>query len=62
MSYENLNKHFSLASKDLEEVKVSASKVTGRADKLDSLNFEEVSTLDNEKIENQRAQLNVIRS
>ena len=59
---ENLNKHFSLASKDLEEVKVSASKVTGRADKLDSLNFEEVNTLDNDKIENQRSKLNVIRS
>ena len=59
---ENLNKHFSLASKDLEEVKVSASKVTGRADKLDSLNFEEVNTHDNDKIENQRSKLNVIRS
>ncbi len=59
---ENLNKHFSLASKDLEEVKVSASKVTGRADKLDSLDFEEVNTLDNDEIENQRSKLNVIRS
>jgi len=38
---ENLDKHFYLASKDLEEVKVSAKKVTCRADKFEALDFGE---------------------
>ncbi len=59
---ENLDKHFSLASKDLEGVKVSASKVTGRADRLDTLNFEEGDFLADDKTENQRSKLNVIKS
>ena len=36
---DNLDKHFYLASKDLEEVKISAKKVTSRADKFDALDF-----------------------
>ena len=36
---DNLDKHFNLASKDLEEVKVSAQKVTNRADKFEALDF-----------------------
>ena len=38
---ENLDKHFYLASKDLDEVKVSAKKVTSRADKFEALDFGE---------------------
>ena len=39
---DNLDKHFNLASKDLEEVKVSAHKVTNRADKFEALDFGEI--------------------
>ena len=39
---ENLDKHFYLASKDLEEVKVSAKKVTSRADKFEALDFQTI--------------------
>ena len=39
---DNLDKHFNLASKDLEEVKVSAQKVTNRADKFEALDFGEI--------------------
>jgi DNA recombination protein RmuC len=59
---ENLDKHFSLASKDLEEVKVSAKKVTGRADRMDSLNFEEINETEVDRSDHQRSKLNVIRS
>ena len=59
---ENLDKHFSLATKDLEEVKVSANKVTGRAERIDSLSFEEVNLPEDENIDHQRSKLNVIRS
>ena len=50
---ENLDKHLSLANRDLEEVKVSAKKVTGRADRLDKLDFnagEDVKKANEEKI------------
>ncbi len=59
---ENLDKHFSLATKDLEEVKVSANKVTGRAERIDSLSFEEVNLPEDENVDHQRSKLNVIRS
>ena len=59
---ENLDKHFSLANKDLEEVKVSAKKVTGRADRIDSLNFEEINVTEVDRSDHQRSKLNVIRS
>ena len=39
---DNLDKHFNLASKDLEEVKVSAHKVTNRADKFEALDFSDM--------------------
>ncbi|MEE2773786.1 MAG: DNA recombination protein RmuC [Pseudomonadota bacterium] len=38
----NLNRHFELASKDLEEVKVSAKKVSGRVTKIDRFEFDEL--------------------
>ena len=59
---ENLDKHFSLATKDLEDVKVSANKVTGRAERIDSLSFEEVNLPEDENVDHQRSKLNVIRS
>ncbi len=40
----NLNRHFELASKDLEEVKVSARKVSGRVTKIDRFEFDELQT------------------
>ena len=59
---ENLDKHFSLASRDLDEVKVSANKVTGRADRLDSLNFDEIKVPNvNNDTDQKRSKLNVMR-
>jgi DNA recombination protein RmuC len=37
----NLDRHFSQASKDVEEIKISAQKASGRARRLDSFEFEE---------------------
>ena len=59
---ENLDKHFSLANRDLKEVKLSADKVTGRADKFDSLSFEELSISEVDKVKDQRSKLNIISS
>ena len=58
----NLDKHFLLANKDLREVKLSVDKVTGRADKLDSLNFEELSISEADKEKDTRSEFNVISS
>jgi DNA recombination protein RmuC len=38
---ENLDRHFNQASKDVEEIKISAQKASGRARRLDSFEFEE---------------------
>ena len=57
-----MDKHFSLANRDLKEVKLSADKVTGRADKFDSLSFEELSISEVDKVKDQRSKLNVINS
>ena len=57
-----MDKHFSLANRDLKEVKLSADKVTGRADKFDSLNFDELSISEVDKVKDQRSKLNVINS
>jgi len=40
---DNLDKHFSAANKDIEEIKISASKAGNRARRLDRFEFDEVS-------------------
>ena len=57
---ENLDKHFYLASKDLEEVKVSAKKVTNRADKFDTLDFGEDNNSLLEDTDSKISKLNMI--
>ena len=57
----NLDKHFSLASKDLDEVKVSAKKVTSRADKFDSLDFGDDKNSLIEDIDSKISKLNMIK-
>lgn len=39
----NLDRHFSQASKDIEEIKISADKAGKRAHRLDNFDFEEIS-------------------
>ena len=58
---ENLDKHFYLASKDLEEVKVSAKKVTNRADKFDALDFGEDNNSFLEDTDSKISKLNMIK-
>ena len=58
---ENLDKHFYLASKDLEEVKVSAKKVTSRADKFDALDFVEEQNSTVEDVNLKISKLNMIK-
>jgi len=58
---ENLDKHFYLASKDLEEVKVSAKKVTSRADKFEALDFGEERNSQVEDINSKISKLNMIK-
>jgi len=41
---ENLDRHFHQASKDITEIKISAEKAGNRARRLDSFDFEEVTT------------------
>ena len=43
---ENLDRHFGQASKDLEEIKVSADKAGKRARRLDNFDFEELAPTD----------------
>ena len=38
----NLDRHFSQASKDIEEIKISADKAGKRAHRLDNFDFEEL--------------------
>ena len=38
----NLNKHFNLASKDLEEIKISSSKISKRSTKFEQIEFDHV--------------------
>ena len=46
----NLNKHFNLASKDLEEIKISSSKISKRSTKFEQIEFDHVKNeLDVEK-------------
>ena len=46
----NLNKHFNLASKDLEEIKISSSKISKRSTKFEQIEFDHVKNeLDIEK-------------
>ncbi|KAB7614304.1 DNA recombination protein RmuC [Amylibacter sp. SFDW26] len=40
---ENLDRHFSQASKDIEDIKISATKAGTRAKRLDAFDFEEIS-------------------
>ncbi len=40
---ENLDRHFGMAAKDIEEIKVSADKAGRRAQRLDSFDFDELS-------------------
>ena len=58
---DNLDKHFNLASKDLEEVKVSAQKVTNRADKFEALDFGEIGNSPVEDIGSKISKLNMIK-
>ena len=58
---ENLDKHFYLASKDLEEVKVSAKKVTSRADKFEALDFGEEQNSQVEDVNSKISKLNMIK-
>ncbi|MEM8591058.1 MAG: DNA recombination protein RmuC [Pseudomonadota bacterium] len=39
----NLDRHFSLASRDIEEIKISATKAGNRARRLDAFDFEELA-------------------
>lgn len=38
----NLDRHFSQASKDIEDIKISAEKAGKRAHRLDNFDFEEI--------------------
>ena len=58
---DNLDKHFNLASKDLEEVKVSAQKVTNRADKFEALDFGEIDHSPNGDFGSKISKLNMIK-
>ena len=58
---DNLDKHFNLASKDLEEVKVSAQKVTNRADKFEALDFGEIGDSPVGDIVSKISKLNMIK-
>ena len=58
---DNLDKHFNLASKDLEEVKVSAQKVTNRADKFEALDFGEIGNSPVGDISSKISKLNMIK-
>ena len=58
---DNLDKHFNLASKDLEEVKVSAQKVTNRADKFEALDFGEIGDSPVGDIGSKISKLNMIK-
>ena len=58
---DNLDKHFNLASKDLEEVKVSAQKVTNRADKFEALDFGEIDHSPNGDVGSKISKLNMIK-
>ena len=58
---DNLDKHFNLASKDLEEVKVSAQKVTNRADKFEALDFGEIGHSPVGDIGSKISKLNMIK-
>ena len=58
---DNLDKHFNLASKDLEEVKVSAQKVTNRADKFEALDFGEIGNSTVGDIGSKISKLNMIK-
>ena len=47
----NLDKHFTLASKDVDEIKVSAKKASKRVFNIERFEFEELSHADtNEKV------------
>jgi DNA recombination protein RmuC len=39
---ENLDRHFNQASKDIEQTKISAKKASGRAQRLDAFDFDEL--------------------
>jgi DNA recombination protein RmuC len=39
----NLDRHFSQASKDVEEIKISATKAGNRARRLDQFDFDEIA-------------------
>ena len=58
---DNLDKHFNLASKDLEEVKVSAQKVTNRADKFEALDFGEIDHSPIGGVSSKISKLNMIK-
>lgn len=42
----NLDRHFSQAAKDIEEIKVSSEKASRRARRLDNFDFEELTQPD----------------
>lgn len=46
----NLDRHFGQAAKDIEEIKISATKAGNRARKLDNFDFEEVPEVSADKI------------
>ena len=58
---DNLDKHFNLASKDLEDVKVSAQKVTNRADKFEALDFGEIDHSPMGDVGSKISKLNMIK-
>jgi DNA recombination protein RmuC len=39
---ENLDRHFNQAGKDIEQIKISAKKASGRAQRLDAFDFDEL--------------------
>lgn len=43
---ENLDRHFGQASKDIEEIKISANKAGTRARRLDAFDFDELQDSD----------------
>ncbi|PCH97839.1 MAG: DNA recombination protein RmuC, partial [Rhodobacteraceae bacterium] len=50
MRVENLGRHFSQASKDVEEIKISAAKAGVRARRLDAFDFEELEERSGEAV------------
>ena len=46
----NLDRHFSQAAKDVDDIKISASKASGRAKRLESFDFDELSKDDGAEI------------